>query len=114
MGRPLRILVVEDNDDLAANPIDYLGARGHLVESVADGVSGFRLAGAKAYDVIVLDLVLPGMDGVTLCRRLREELGNRTPVPMLTARDSPFTARRSRLPPSSITRPDSSRITFRF
>ena len=88
MDRPLRILVVEDNYDLAANLVDYLNTRGHLVESVADGVSGFRLAGANDYDVIVLDLVLPGMDGVTLCRRLREELGNRTPVLMLTARDS--------------------------
>jgi DNA-binding response OmpR family regulator len=88
MDRKLSILVVEDNPDLAANLIDYLGARGHIVDSAGDGNAGFRLASEREFDVILLDLILPGMDGITLCRRLREEAGRATPILMLTARDS--------------------------
>jgi len=88
MNRALNLLVIEDNPDLAANLIDYLGARGHVVDSAGDGLTGLRLAAARPFDVIVLDLILPGMDGITLCRRLREEYGKSTPVLMLTARDS--------------------------
>lgn len=84
----LKILVVEDNPDLAANLVDYLEARGHLADVAGDGLAGLRLAIAHDYDVIVLDLVLPGLDGVSLCRRLRQEVGKLTPVLMLTARDS--------------------------
>ncbi len=84
----LRVLVIEDNQDLAANLVDFLGAKGHLVDAAGDGVTGLHLAVTHAYDAIVLDLVLPGMDGITLCRKLREEAGRSTPVLMLTARDS--------------------------
>ena len=88
MDRPLSILVVEDNPDLAANLIDYLGARGHLVDAAGDGHLAFRLACTRQFDVILLDLILPGIDGITLCRRLRQEAGLTTPILMLTARDS--------------------------
>ena len=88
MNRPLAILVIEDNPDLAANLIDYLGARGHVVDAAGDGHSGLRLASARDFDVILLDLILPGLDGITLCRRLRQDAARNTPVLMLTARDS--------------------------
>ncbi|HTY99913.1 MAG TPA: response regulator transcription factor [Rhodocyclaceae bacterium] len=88
MDTPLRILVVEDNGDLAANLVDYFEAKGHLVDAAGDGLTGLRLATAQVYDVIVLDLVLPGLDGVSLCRRLRQEAGRTVPVLMLTARDA--------------------------
>jgi DNA-binding response OmpR family regulator len=88
MNRVLSILVIEDNPDLAANLIDYLGARGHVVDAAGDGLTGLRLAASRNFDVILLDLILPGMDGITLCRRLREECGKATPVLVLTARDS--------------------------
>lgn len=84
----LRTLVVEDNHDLAANLIDFLEAKGHVVDAAADGVTGLHLSVANDYDVIVLDLMLPGLDGLTICRRLREDAGKTTPVLMLTARDS--------------------------
>jgi DNA-binding response OmpR family regulator len=84
----LRILVIEDNQDLAANLVDFLGAKGHAVDAAGDGVTGLHLALVNEYDAIVLDVVLPGMDGITLCRKLREEGGSHTPVLMLTARDS--------------------------
>jgi DNA-binding response OmpR family regulator len=85
---PLQILVVEDNPDLAANLIDYLSARGHVVDAAGDGLTGLHLACAQHFDVILLDIILPGMDGVTLCRRLRTEHGCATPILMLTARDT--------------------------
>ncbi len=88
MDTPLRILVIEDNPDLAANLVDYLETKGHLSDTTGDGISGLRLATRNTYDVIVLDLVLPGLDGVSLCKCLREEVGKLTPILMLTARDS--------------------------
>jgi DNA-binding response OmpR family regulator len=88
MDAPLRILVIEDNPDLAANLVDYLAAHGHLTEAAGDGISGLNLAAANDYDVILLDIMLPGLDGLALCRRLRQECGRSTPVLMLTARDT--------------------------
>jgi DNA-binding response OmpR family regulator len=85
---PLKILVVEDNPDLAANLIDFLEARGHLVDAAGDGISGLHLASTQSFDMILLDLILPGMDGIALCRRLRREVGKATPILMLTARDT--------------------------
>jgi len=88
MTTQLKILVVEDNPDLAANLIDYLEARGYLVDAAGDGLTGLHLAGTQSFDVILLDLILPGMDGIALCRHLREEMGRATPILMLTARDT--------------------------
>jgi len=84
----MRILVIEDNKDIAANLGDYLEDRGHTVDFAADGVTGLHLAVVHAFDAIVLDLNLPGMDGLDVCRRLREDARKQTPVLMLTARDS--------------------------
>lgn len=88
MTAPLKILVVEDNPDLAANLVDYLEARDYLVDAASDGLTGLHLASTQGFDVILLDLILPGMDGITLCRQLREEMGRATPILMLTARDT--------------------------
>ena len=84
----MRILVVEDNRDIAANLGDYLEERGHTVDYAADGVTGLHLAVTNSYDVIVLDLMLPGLDGIELCRKLRADAKKATPVLMLTARDT--------------------------
>ena len=88
MNVPLKILVVEDNPDLAADLVDYFAACGHLVDSAGDGLTGLHLASTQRFDVLLLDLILPGMDGITLCRRLREEVGRTTPILILTARDT--------------------------
>jgi DNA-binding response OmpR family regulator len=88
MDTSLRILVIEDNPDLAANLIDYLNARGHIVDAAGDGQVGLHLASTRDFDVILLDLILPRLDGISVCRRLREEAGKTTPILMLTARDS--------------------------
>jgi len=84
----MRILVIEDHSDLAANLGDYLEDRGHTVDFAADGVTGLHLAVVHAFDAIVLDLNLPGMDGLEVCRKLRHDGRKQTPVLMLTARDT--------------------------
>jgi DNA-binding response OmpR family regulator len=83
----MNILLIEDNRDLALNLFDYFEAKGHAMDLAGDGISGLHLAASNQYDVLILDLMLPGIDGLTLCRRLREA-GKQTPVLMLTARDS--------------------------
>ena len=81
----MRVLIVEDNRDLAGNLVDYLESQGHMVDSAMDGITGLHLAVTGNFDAIVLDLALPGLDGMQVCRRLRAE-GHATPVLMLTAR----------------------------
>ncbi len=82
----ISVLIVEDNQDLAANIADYLEAKGYLVDVAMDGVTGLHLAVTQPHDVIVLDLMLPGIDGLTLCRRLRQDAQSSVPILMLTAR----------------------------
>ena len=84
----MRLLVIEDNRDIAANLGDFLEDRGHTVDYAADGVTGLHLAVVNEFDAIVLDLNLPGIDGIEVCRKLRMEGRKQTPVLMLTARDS--------------------------
>jgi DNA-binding response OmpR family regulator len=81
------VLIVEDQHDIAANIWDFLERRGYEVDHAADGASGLMHAMRGNFDVIVLDLGLPRLDGLDLCRRLREA-GRGTPVLMLTARDT--------------------------
>jgi DNA-binding response OmpR family regulator len=78
-----RILVVDDDPTVAEVVVKYLERDGHLVESVGDGAEALRRALANPPDLLVLDLMLPGMDGLQVCKKLRE----RWPVPviMLTA-----------------------------
>jgi DNA-binding response OmpR family regulator len=83
----MRILVVEDNRDILANLVDYLELKGYTVDCAQDGLTGLHLAATQSYDLAVLDVMLPGMDGFTLCQRLREGQ-HRLPVIMLTARDT--------------------------
>lgn len=82
------LLLVEDHQDLAANIGEFLESRGVIVDYAADGLSGLHLASANKYDIVVTDLSLPRIDGITLCRRLRHDANQRTPVLMLTARDT--------------------------
>jgi DNA-binding response OmpR family regulator len=84
----MHLLLIEDSQDLAANVCEYLEARGHVMDAAADGVTGLHLAVVNTYDAVILDLGLPGIDGLTLCRKLRQEAHKHTPVLMLTARDT--------------------------
>ncbi len=81
------ILIVEDEHKIASFVRKGLEAEGYTVDVAYDGEQGLRLAEMNDYDLILLDIMLPKLDGVTLCRRLREE-GEDTPVLMLTAKDA--------------------------
>lgn len=83
----MRILIIEDNPDIAANIGDYLEDLGYTVDFAGDGITGLHLAVVNDFDAIILDLALPGMDGLEVCRKLRQEAAKDTPVLMLTARD---------------------------
>lgn len=82
------VLIVEDNRNISEMVGEYLESRGFEVDYAADGLDGYRLATENSYDVIVLDLMLPRMDGIEVCKKLREEARKSTPVLMLTARDT--------------------------
>ncbi|MFN3883699.1 MAG: response regulator transcription factor [Rhodocyclaceae bacterium] len=84
----MKLLVIEDDPDLAANLVDHLSQRGHFVDAAADGKTGLHLAATENFDAIVLDLILPALDGLELLRRLREDVGRATPVLVLSARDT--------------------------
>ncbi|WP_415033422.1 response regulator transcription factor [Azonexus sp.] len=83
----MRLLIIEDNADILANIADYLEAAGHVVDCAHNGPGGLHLALTGSYDLIVLDIMLPGMDGYQVCRSLRDS-GKHTPIIMLTARDT--------------------------
>ncbi len=83
-----RILIVEDNTDIASLLIDFFTDKGHIADYAGDGLTGLHLLTENDYDVILLDLALPGIDGINLCQKIRKELNSATPILMLTARDS--------------------------
>jgi len=83
----MRVLVVEDEVRMAGLLKRALQEEGHAVDVAADGQEGLWLATENAYGAIVLDVMLPGLDGFQVCRRLRES-GSWVPVLMLTARDA--------------------------
>jgi DNA-binding response OmpR family regulator len=87
-SRSFRVLVIEDNPDVAANIGDYLEEKGHVVDFALDGISGLHLAVTQPIDVMILDIMLPGMDGITLCRQFREKMETSIPILMLTAKDT--------------------------
>ena len=82
----MHVLVVEDNRSLVANLFDYFESRGHTLDAAPDGPTGLHLASRQPYDVVVLDWMLPRLDGPEVLRRLRDA-GCDVPVLMLTARD---------------------------
>jgi len=84
----MQILIIEDDKDLAANLYDYLETKGHTATTAGDGVTGLHLAIVNDYDVIIMDINMPGMDGLTACSKLRNEAEKDTPVLMLTAKDT--------------------------
>ncbi len=82
------VLLVEDNRGIAEMVGEYLERRGYSLDFAADGITGLHLAIENSYDIIILDLMLPGLDGLEVCRRLRKDAKKSTPVLMLTARDT--------------------------
>ena len=87
-NQTISLLLVEDHHDIAEMVFAYLERRGFVVDYAADGITGLHLAVTNPYEVIVLDLMLPGLDGMELCQKLRKEAQKDTPLLMLTARDT--------------------------
>ena len=79
-SQALRILIVEDNIDLAENINECFDIQGHVTDYAMDGISGLHLALTQDYDAIILDVMLPGIDGISFCRKLREEGERDTPI----------------------------------
>ncbi len=63
-----RLLIIEDNPAIVENMTDFLEAKGYIMDFAMDGIGGLHLALTHDYDVIVLDIMLPGMDGITLLK----------------------------------------------
>lgn len=82
------VLIIEDNPDIVANLFGFLEPQGFTLDVAYTGTAGLELARNNHYDAIVLDLELPGIDGVEVCRQLRKDARRATPVLMLTARDT--------------------------
>ena len=85
--RIVKILVVEDERKIAALVRKALEAAGFVVDTTANGDEGFTLATTRPYDALVLDVMVPGRDGLSILRQLRER-GHAVPVLLLTARGS--------------------------
>lgn len=81
------VLLVEDNRDLAETVGAYFEAEDYSVDYSADGLNAVELASDGQFDAIILDINLPGIDGLEVCRRLRRDARIATPIIMLTARD---------------------------
>ncbi|GAA3180119.1 MULTISPECIES: response regulator transcription factor [Streptomyces] len=88
-ARPFRLLIVEDEKRLARALAAGLRAEGYTVDVVHDGAEGLRRAGEGVHDLIVLDIMLPGLNGYRVCAALRAA-GSEVPVLMLTAKDGEY------------------------
>jgi DNA-binding response OmpR family regulator len=84
----MNILIVEDDADIASNIGLYFEQKGHRLDYAYNGNMGLKLALENSFDLIILDLMLPGKDGVSLCREFKTSKQTYTPVLMLTARDT--------------------------
>lgn len=83
-----KVLLVEDDFDLVENLVDYLTPKGYLIHHAMNGPLGLNFLAEDAYDAILLDVRLPGMNGVSLCQHIRGEMRDNVPVLMITAADS--------------------------
>jgi DNA-binding response OmpR family regulator len=84
----MRILIIEDHVDIADNISDFLESRGHSADLAFNGIHGLHLAVTNSYDVIILDIMLPGLDGISLCKRYTRDAPGPAPILMLTAKDT--------------------------
>ncbi|SEF03284.1 response regulator transcription factor [Pseudomonas migulae] len=83
----MNILIIEDNRDIHDNLMDFFVLKGHHVEGALDGLTGLHLAASKFFDAIVLDVMLPGVDGNKICQSLRQISKSDVAIVMLSARD---------------------------
>ncbi len=87
-GESKSVLLIEDHADIAEMVGVYFESREYIIDYAADGITGLHLAVSNQYDAIILDLMLPGMDGLDVCQKIREDAKSDVPIIMLTARDT--------------------------
>lgn len=87
MDELIRVLIVEDNTALAENLFEFLGDNRYVLDFATDGLTALHLAATNPYDVIVLDVMLPGVSGFDVCQRIREDLHCAAPIIFVTAKD---------------------------
>lgn len=87
MSSSLRLLFVEDHVGLALNLSEFFAGQRYETDFASDGLSALHLCATNDYDVLIVDIMLPGLSGLTLCRRIRSELGLSTPIILITAKD---------------------------
>ncbi|WP_440055071.1 response regulator transcription factor [Pseudoalteromonas sp. T1lg65] len=85
---PLHMLLVEDQHNVAKTIAEYMELKGHVLDYAYQGMQGLELALNQYYDLIILDLNLPALDGLEVCQHIREKADRHIPIIMLTARDS--------------------------
>lgn len=86
MGKT-RMLVIEDNVALAENIFEFFDGMQYELDFASDGLTALHLLSVNRYDIIILDVMLPGLSGIEVCRRIRQDLRCTTPVIMVTAKD---------------------------
>lgn len=85
MSLKIRVLLVEDHIALAQNMIDYFQGSDLEIDFASDGLTALQLLSSNQYDIIILDLGLPGVDGYDICTRLRKDLRSPTPIIIMSA-----------------------------
>lgn len=84
----IRLLIVEDQVDLAENLFEFLGEERYSLDFAADGLTALHLLATESYDVVVLDLMLPGVSGFDICQRIRKDLKSTVPIILMTSLSS--------------------------
>lgn len=84
----LNILIAEDQVDLAKNISDFLAPKGHVLDFAYDGMQALEFGLSNHYDLIILDIMMPKLDGLEVCKQIREKADRHIPILMLTARDT--------------------------
>lgn len=88
MSDKIRVLIVEDHVALAENLFEFFAQPRYVLDYAADGLTALHLLAINAYDVIVLDVMLPGISGFDICQRIRQDLQCDTPIIFITAKDA--------------------------
>jgi len=86
-SRSIRMLIVEDHAGLAANLLEFFADDRYILDFAPDGLTALHLIATNEYDVIILDIMLPGVSGFEVCRRIRNDIHCLTPVIMMTSKD---------------------------
>lgn len=87
INQSIRMLIVEDHAGLATNLLEFFSDSRYILDFASDGLTALHLIASNEYDVIILDIMLPGLSGFDVCRRVRDDLQCATPIIMVTSKD---------------------------